>query len=274
MSGAPDERRAELIAAALAQDLSDDERRELEVMIAVDPSIAAELDDLGATASMLRAMDLDWQEPELPAGLRAGVLAATRAPSSTDITGAGAPAASPAHGGASVADLEDRRRVRDSTSRDAGKPRGAGHLRPARRRLNALLLAVGCFMAGALVTAGAYLIGSTPPSGPPGTLGAVEDVGFAGAPAGVRVDGSLVAHSWGTETVLEIAGLEVGASYVVVLVAQDGTEFDSGTFLGSEVPIDCRMNAAIMRHEVVRVEIRDDDGGLVTGADLPEAVES
>lgn len=80
-------------------------------------------------------------------------------------------------------------------------------------------------------------------------------------------------HEGRTETVLEVEGLEPGDSFTVVLVAEDGQEFASGTFFGSEVLIECRMNAAIMRDEVERVEITGDDGGLIAQAELPEAID-
>lgn len=81
--------------------------------------------------------------------------------------------------------------------------------------------------------------------------------------------GDLVAHTWGTETVLEIAGLPAGERYAVVLVARDGDVYQSGTFLGSEVTIDCRMNAALLRPDVADVEIRDDEGVVVGVAHAP-----
>ena len=87
----------------------------------------------------------------------------------------------------------------------------------------------------------------------------------------MAIDGSVIAHTWGTETVLEIDGLPAGDSYSVVLVGDDGVESPSGTFFGSEVTIDCRMNAAVMRDDVSTLEIRDDSGDAVAVAMLPAA---
>lgn len=109
----------------------------------------------------------------------------------------------------------------------------------------------------------------SPPAGAPGTLGAVEHVDFLGEPAGVAVDGDLVAHTWGTETLLTIDGLPVGEVYAVVVVDRDGVEHHSGTFLGSTVTIACAMNAAALREDVASVVIRDDDGGVVAAAQAP-----
>lgn len=243
------DRRAELIAAALAKDLSADEHTEFEAMMRSDPSIAVELDELGATLRGLHEAgagwpsDRPWLETDPPAGLRGRVLDA-------DAASSGAEA--------------------DHDPTEAEPERAE----PARSRWSRLYIAAACFVLGVAVTAGAYAVSAMPPSGPPGTLGAVEEVEFAGVADGVEIDGALIAHTWGTESVLEIEGLVVGESYAVVLLAGDGVEFDSGSFIGSEVRIDCRMNAAVMRHEVTRLEIRDDGGALVTGVDLPEAVES
>ncbi len=231
------DRTAELIAAAVANDLSTAERAELEELIRADPAIGAEVEELRATAAQLAGATPSWIEPTPP-----------------------------------TEQLRDRV-TRLSSDEPTGLAERTGR-RPRRRRVPAVLAAAAAFAVGVAVTIGAQLVIDAPPSGPPGTLGAVEDVDFVGQPTAVRLDGALIAHTWGTETVLEIDGLTPGEGYLVVLVAADGAEFDSGTFFGSAVTIDCRMNAAVMREDVVRVEIRDDDGGVVAGADLPDAVAS
>lgn len=237
------DRRAELIAGALSQSLSDDESAELEAMTKTDPSIAVEMAELGGTVQLLKgAGGLAWIDDEPGPRLREQVIAAAQ------------------HEPEDESELERRRRPRE---RDQ-----------ARRRWPRYLALAASFAAGVAITAGAFLVGDRPPSGPPGTLGAVEELELVVEPAGVAVDGSLIAHTWGTETVLEVDGLEVGESYVLVLVGDGGSEFESGTFFGSEVTIACRMNAAIMRHDVVRLEIRTEDGGVVVAAELPDAVET
>lgn len=158
--------------------------------------------------------------------------------------------------------------VVDDESRTPESPRGGSGL-----RTKLTLAAVGCVIAGAGGTLVVQQIIDSPPDGPPGTYGAVEEASFVTEPAEVDIDGALVAHTWGTETVLEMEGLEPGVSFSVVLVADDGEEFSSGTFFGSEVLIECRMNAAIMRDDVDRVEITTDDGDLIAQADLPEAID-
>ncbi|RIJ61526.1 hypothetical protein DZG02_06580, partial [Clavibacter lycopersici] len=135
----------------------------------------------------------------------------------------------------------------------------------------ALLIAgaAACLALGAV--GGAFL--ATPraevATGPAGTLGAVEDVTFAGAPAGVDVEGDVVAHTWGTETVLSIDGLPAGDAFSVVVLDATGGEHASGTMLGSSVRIDCRLNADVLREDAASVEIRDAAGDRIAVAELP-----
>ncbi|MGB3773587.1 MAG: hypothetical protein WBA00_20845 [Rhodococcus sp. (in: high G+C Gram-positive bacteria)] len=106
--------------------------------------------------------------------------------------------------------------------------------------------------------------------GPPGELGSFETVDFTESAPGVSVDGGLVAHTWGTETVLEITGVPVNEAFEVVLLGRSGETLpSSGTFLGSVVPIDCRMNAAVLRPEVVGIEIRAAAGRVMASASVP-----
>lgn len=232
-------RTEELIAAAAASDLSSEEQAELDALRAQDPSIDATIEELGALLSGLTAAVPKWDEAEPPARLEEAVMGSATPPAA-------------AQNPASAAERPKRRE---------------------RRQAAFALVAAGCVVAGAGGTLAVQQIIDSPPDGPPGTYGAVEDITFSTDPGEVSVDGSLIAHTWGTETVLEIDGLEPGESFTVVLVADDGQEFASGTFFGSEVLIECRMNAAIMRDEVERVEITDDDGGLIAQAELPEAID-
>ena len=105
-------------------------------------------------------------------------------------------------------------------------------------------------------------------SGAPGTLGATEDVDFASEGVG-EVDGSVMAHTWGTEAMLTIDGLEPGQTYDVLFVDERGSTIDAGSFLGSDVEINCTMNAAIMREDVASLRIVADDGSTIRAADLP-----
>lgn len=227
----PHDRRAELIAAHLADELTTQEHQELESLRIADPSIQQELDSMSDILGLLRNSVPNWSEEEPPATLEPAVRAIPHASRGT----------------------EDSRRSRSP--------------------MLMLAAAAACFVAGAAVVLGAQAVLDSPPDGPPGTYGAVEPVTFTAAPDSVDVEGALIAHTWGTETVLEIDGMPVGENFTVVLVSEAGQEFESGAFIGSEVPVECRLNAAVMRDEVVRVEIVDPNGERVMSADLPDAID-
>lgn len=234
-----DDRTQELIAAAAAGDLTAAEREEFDALRAQDPSIDQTLQEFSAMLPGIQRAAHHWQEGTPSADLEQAVLQLPHTEGSSEAREAQAVSA-------------DSRR---------------------RRRAGFALAAAGCVIAGGGMTLVIQHLLDAPPEGPPGTYGAVEEVSFDGEPTGVTVDGSLIAHTWGTETVLEIDGLDAEESFSVILVAEDGQEFASGTFFGSELLIECRMNAAIMRDEVTRVEIAAEDGDLIARADLPEAID-
>ncbi|WP_432546719.1 hypothetical protein [Kineococcus sp. SYSU DK004] len=229
---AAQDRRAELLGAAAVGDLSPAEARELDALAAADPSVAEELRAHREVLAALPPRGSGWDEPVPPPGpvLPGGA------------TGAG-PAAAPA---------------------------GALH---RRRTASRWVGAAAAVVVGAGIGAGAVTVGrevaDRPVQGPPGTLGAVEELVVLGEPEGVRADVALVAHTWGTETVLDVAGLPAGREYAVVLVRGDGAEAGSGSFLGSRVPVECRLNAAVLREDVAAVEVRDEDGALVLRSEAP-----
>lgn len=230
------DRRAELIAAALAGELTPEEGAELDALRADDPTIDTEFTLLAGVTGALPAVGRwDDAEPGTPLAAR---IAAIDEEGTAD-----APAAP----------------IRSSRS-------------SSRRRTRPLLLAVGAAACVGLGLGGGLLLSAPPRAveGPPGTLGAVEDVDFDGAPQSVEIEGALVAHTWGTETVLTVEGLDAGAAFTVVVIGEDGGEFESGTFLGSTVPIDCRLNAAVLREDVAAVAIRSLDGGQIALAEVPE----
>jgi hypothetical protein len=234
MNRPDDPRRAELIAAALAGDLSPAETAEFDAMRADDPSIDAELADLGVVAARLdAAAPAPWHRADPSAALRARIEALGV---SDEALGASEPVP-----------LRARRR----------------------RRWPFVAAAAACLAVGLAVGAALPGVLGTPPSGPPGTLGAIEAVDLDGEPDGTTIDADLVAHTWGTEAVLDATGLEIGAVYSIVMIAADGTEHSAGAMLGSDVPIHCRVNAAVLREDVVAIEIRDADSIPIAAADLP-----
>ena len=261
-------RRDELIAAALADDLSPAEAAEFAALRAEDPGVDAELAELGALTARLadlpepdgRAGGAGWVDIEPSAELRRRVagIAGADAPAVDAAPRLDATVTRDAHA-APVTPLPDR-----SARRPARTTR-----RPSRRTLLTVLGAAACLAVGA----GAGALVATPRDGhvdgPPGTLGAVEPVAFAGAPSGVEVDGDVVAHTWGTETLLTVTGLPAGDPFTVVVVGDDGREYESGTFLGTDVEIDCSLNAGVLREDVAAVEIRGADGADIAVAEVP-----
>lgn len=233
----PDDRWAELSAAALAGELSRAEAAEFDELRRADPAREREYAEMQDLVRRLRQGDLTWTAPRDSGDLADRISAsiaredAETAPSSRD----GGPVAS-------------RRRRTWWT--------------PA--------LAAACLVVGLVVgVGGANLFDRPVPSGPPGTLGAVEQITVSDDTAGVDVDAQLVAHTWGTEAYLEASGLDVGATYELVFVGADGTEFPAGEVLGTDVQIVCRMNAAVLRGDTVRMELRDTGDLVVAHAELP-----
>lgn len=244
----PDERAAELIAGAVAGDLTADEVAELDRLRAADPTIDHEIASLRAVADRISAHDLDWVEVSADDALRDRISAATS-------------------GGAAAAAAE-------ATLLPPPVPMSAGATTGrARRRGFAPLLAAACLALGLMLGLGAGLaapvVFEATPQGPPGTLGAVEPIEVQGEPAGVEVDADIVAHTWGTEAVLRATGLSVGETYSVVLIGTDGQEFSAGEMIGSTVPILCHLNAAVLREDVASMVIRTADGQTVATAELP-----
>jgi hypothetical protein len=271
-----DDRRAALIAAALAGELDPAERRELDELRRLDPALDHDLAAARRASDGLAGLG-DWSERPSPA-LRDRVLAFRDEPAAADD---GADPAAAAHRATALAHRAGPAQPTERLSAPAPAPAlpDLRDRRPRRIRVTAAVLGA----AAALVVGGAVgglvgaLAGSAPtgggdPSGvtgPPGTLGAVEAVDFRGEPSGSRIDGSVVAHTWGTETVLEVDGLDPAADYGVVVIGVDGRRVDSGGFVGSTVTVDCRVNAALLREDVAAIEIEDAEGDVVAAADLP-----
>jgi hypothetical protein len=278
-AGDGDARRDELVAAALADDLSPSERVEFDALRAADPSIDAELASLGGIIGGLSDFGR-WDDVAPSDRLRERVEGIGRASEALDPRGADGP-------------LDTDVPLEAGVPRDPGVPvdtdvpLGAGtapdeapvphigpHVAAARsgRGRRPLLIAVAAAACLAIGAGGGALLATprdTVVAGPAGTLGAVEHVDFVGQPAGVDLDGDLVAHTWGTETVLSVDGLPTGSAFTVVVVGGDGREYESGAFLGSDVRVDCRLNAAVLRSDVASVEIRAADGHDIAVASVP-----
>jgi hypothetical protein len=98
----------------------------------------------------------------------------------------------------------------------------------------------------------------------------VEPLKFSVSP-GVKVDGNLIAHAWGTEIGLIASGLQDGKRYEVTLVSGDGKRVDSGTFIGTGgKPVRSTFSAALPRKDAARLEVRTPEGESAFFARLPE----
>lgn len=252
-----DERISELIAAAVAGELSPDEEAELDALRQLHPGIAEEIASLRGVAARLSDAEATWTEVAPDDALRDRL----RALFDADGLGATASATSAPPTAVPPAPASDA---------PTGPEASAAPVRRPSRWVVGMLGAAACvgigLGAGLLVPAAL----SAPPTGPPGTLGAVEPVEVRDASDGTAIDADLVAHTWGTEAVLDATGLEVGATYAIVFIGTDGSEFSAGEMLGSPVAIHCRVNAAVLREDVARLEIRDDAGIAIAAAEVPD----
>lgn len=272
-AGDGDARRDELVAAALADDLSPSERLEFDELRAADPSVDAELASLGVVVGGLSSFGR-WDDVAPSDRLRERVAGIGHAAEAPDQRGTDAPLEAGVPHDGDVSRGPDVS-VGAGTAPDETTVTHIGpHVAAARsgRGRRPLLIAVAAAACLAIGAGGGALLATprdTVVAGPAGTLGAVEHVDFVGQPAGVDLDGDLVAHTWGTETVLSIDGLPTGSAFTVVVVGGDGREYESGAFLGSDVRVDCRLNAAVLRSDVASVEIRAADGHDIAVASVP-----
>jgi Putative zinc-finger len=98
----------------------------------------------------------------------------------------------------------------------------------------------------------------------------VEPVPFSVAP-GTEVEGHLIEHARGTEIRLVVSGSRDGQTHRVTLVSEDGERVNAGTFIGiGDKPLRGTFNAALLREDAVRLEVRTPGGELVFFANLPE----
>ena len=103
----------------------------------------------------------------------------------------------------------------------------------------------------------------------------LEPVAFSEVAPGVEAEADLIAHTWGTETRLVASGLEDGQTYRVMLRSEDGVRVPSGAFIGTgNEPMECNLNAALLREDATRLVVRAANGELVLSADLSENPQS
>ncbi len=99
---------------------------------------------------------------------------------------------------------------------------------------------------------------------------ALEPLSFSVAP-GMEVEGHLIEHAWGTEIRLVLSGSRDGQTHRVTLVSEDGERVNSGTFIGiGDEQLRGTFNAALLREDADRLEVRTPNGEPVFFAKLPE----
>lgn len=264
MMATPD-RREHLMLGAVTGELTVDEQRELDELIAQEPSVGTEIEQMRSVMTSVDGLG-SWIDADTTPALDAAIAAVGGADTDSrtgDLT-------DPAPG----VQLPQRAGHRSASRRGTTRHASSGSTRSSRRVRSVPWRGVAAAMALVVVGAGGALgiervvNPSSLASGEPGTLGAAEEISFASEGAG-EIDGSVVAHTWGTEAVLTVDGLNPGQTYDVLFVDERGSTIDAGSFLGSEVQINCSTNAAILREDVASVRIVADDGATVRAADLP-----
>jgi Putative zinc-finger len=99
---------------------------------------------------------------------------------------------------------------------------------------------------------------------------ALEPLSFSVAPS-MQVKGHLIEHARGTEIRLVVSGSRDGQTHRVTLVSEDGERVDAGTFIGiGERTLRGTFNAALLREDADKLEVRTPGGELVFFAELPE----
>lgn len=259
-----EQRRAELVLAAAEGTLDDAGRALLDELRAQDPGVDGEIAALRSTLDTIRRPGTGWDESAMDlvpdAGLLDAVLARTEG---GDLDG----------GEKDGADGDDDAKDRDTGLRlvrpSQEPPRPDRSPQPGRRGLLLGLAAAGLVATGAVGSDVLRRARPDTPTGPPGTLGALEPLSMSDTGTGARIEAGLIAHTWGTETVLVVDGADPGARYELVLMTADGARVPSGGFVGTSAPLDCEMNAAVLREDAAEIRILGPDGRTWSRAMLP-----
>ena len=138
---------------------------------------------------------------------------------------------------------------------------------PSRR---ALLISGAAAAVGAVGgVVGANIAHDEPPAASPGPP--TEPLSFvagSASVAGSTLAGKVINHTWGVELLLDATGLPVGSAFRVLYVDVDDAPMEAGGFVGAELPIHCRCNAALLRDRIGAIEIRDGSDSVVARADF------
>lgn len=98
---------------------------------------------------------------------------------------------------------------------------------------------------------------------------AVEPIAFGGAPPAVQAAAGLINHTWGTELMLDVAGLDDGETYQIVYRTEDAGPTGAGSFQSvANTVVRCRCTAAPLREDLVAIAVLDGAGAEVMRAQL------
>lgn len=100
------------------------------------------------------------------------------------------------------------------------------------------------------------------PAGPPLEAASVRPA------EGVAASANLINHTWGTEVLLDVSGLEPGAAYTMDLVATDGRRVSAGGFVGTDGLMKCRNNGAVLRADLQGFAVTGPGGTEVLASEL------
>ena len=140
-------------------------------------------------------------------------------------------------------------------------------LAAARRRRSTPFTAVAAAAASVVVLAVAGVITFGSRTEPPPVPR--ETFTFEAAEPIEVLQADLIAHTWGTEVEFVVSGVEDGETYTVAFLDQGGDRVDAGSFIGvADKPVDCRMNAALLRDDATGLVVRDASGTIVLEAEL------
>lgn len=134
-------------------------------------------------------------------------------------------------------------------------PLGSQRQRSGRRMFLAGGIAAG--VGGIAGYVGRDLVAEDPAVAP--TAAKVEEITFTG-PDQVTTKAGLINHTWGTELMLEVSGLDAGSTYDVVYGTGTGSAIKAGSMLAvPEVVMTCRFTASALRADVRAIEIHQGD---------------
>ncbi|MBN9794457.1 anti-sigma factor [Pseudonocardia sp. TMWB2A] len=96
-----------------------------------------------------------------------------------------------------------------------------------------------------------------------------EPVAVQAMDPAVQATAVAIPHTWGVEIVLDGDGFRSGATYRVVVEAEDGREVSAGEFIGTGAsPMVCNLNSSVLRADAEEFRVLDGAGSTVLRGSL------